>query len=344
MISDILYRLFPLVLFALLSHFYFQAVYQTDLLSVVDWWFNYISYTNYEVPIYMSLAFTILIFYGQVYTISRNVSALFPGKKISLIYMGKVSATDHLFKESSARDAAAVNIKSVQALSQYSFTDIYKTTVFIKDKVSRKLVIPHSRFSLGQLFFSILFFIAFLPLYLHLYHLLAHLIQIIPDKSYIDYDVLWHESFFILIQEYKPARFSDLHIDTVGFSLISLIFFISIIILGLLAQKCLPKAWITDEYTPDFKPSTLFSLPSTIQPNSKLVGLPVELYQHPTVKYIANVVFKFDYGFSSPVYVTYMLNKTEQEALQKQIMDKIRDKKTMELRLTEKLMLELINH
>ena len=96
---DIFYRLFPLALFLILSQLYFQHYYQIDLLSIIDWWLTYSSYTNLEVPVIMGLAFTVFVFYGQIYAISRNVSALFPGKHVELIYTGSISSTEAQFSK-----------------------------------------------------------------------------------------------------------------------------------------------------------------------------------------------------------------------------------------------------
>lgn len=180
-----------------------------------------------------------------------------------MIYTGKISASESLFQESSASNAASVSVRNVQ-LSPYFFTDLYKTTLFITDKVSRQLVIPHSRFSLGQLFFSSLFFIAFIPLYLHLYHLLAYLVDTNPAKDYVDFELLWHESFLTLIQSFMPEKVLEVHVNTLSFSLYSLILFILIMVIGCIVQATLPKSWRNDEYVPVFNEPNVLRLPSLV--------------------------------------------------------------------------------
>lgn len=56
---------------------------------------------------------------------------------------------------------------------------------------------------------------------------------------------------------------------------------------------------------------------------SKLSALPILLYPHPTINDIDNIVFKFDDGFSMPVYVTYAHNKVEHDVVKQKILASI---------------------
>ncbi|TEW51896.1 hypothetical protein [Psychromonas algicola] len=341
MVFKILYRCFPLFLFILIAHYYFQFIYQTDLLAVISWWFKYASYTDYEVPLIMSLAFAVLVFYGQIYSMSRNVSALFPGKKYKLIYTGNISTSESLFKESNANNAATATIKGLN-FSPYSFSEIYKQTAFIKDKVTGELVIPHSRFSVGQLFISSLFFTAFIPLYFFIFHLLAHLIGTKPDIDYVDFRSLWHEGLQAIIEQFLPMIEEGVRLNSIGLALVSLCFFVGMIILIVVIQKLLPNRWLSDNYQPKLTKHSFIRLPSNMQNNYQIMGCPIVIYDHPRVKEYFNIIFKFDYGLSIPIYVTCAYQKVDKKINKDIILENIKHKKSMSLRMTEKLTLELL--
>lgn len=342
MIFKILYRLFPLFLFMLIAHYYFQFIYHTDLLTVVSWWFKYASYTDYEILLMMVLAFAVLVFYGQIYSMSRNVSALFPGKKYKLIYTGNVSASESLFKESNANNAATAKVEGLN-FSPYSFSEIYKQTAFIKDKVTGKLVIPHSRFSIGQLFISSLFFTAFIPLYFFIFHLLAHLLGTKPDTDYVEFEALWHEGLQVIIDQYLPMIGEGNRLNSIGLALASLCFFVAMIILIVIIQKLLPNRWLSDNYQPKLIPHSFIRLPSNMQNHYKIMGCPIAIYDHPRVKEYFNIIFKFDYGLSIPIYVTCAHKKADEKINKETVLDNINHKKSMPLDITDELTLELLD-
>ena len=157
------------------------------------------------------------IFYVQVHVITRNILALFQGKKYPFIYTGNVSEEDSLFRGDSASEAIEISVKKFK-VSPYFFTDIYKETLFFKDKFTGQFKVLTHRFSIGRVLISILFIMLSLPTFVGFVHLLWFFLTIFAPNVIASSGVkeIWLDSI-------DPIYQSTLHLHQSTLSFISLI-------------------------------------------------------------------------------------------------------------------------
>ena len=95
----------------------------------------------------------------------------------------------------------------------------------------------------------------------------------------------------------------------------------------------MPKAWVSDEYKPKLVNNNFLNLPPSIRPNNVLVGYPIAI-----LPFKNKIIFKFERGFSLPIYIT-CIHQIKDELL---MINNIQLKKEMRVRITNQLTIELI--
>ncbi len=327
-LKDILSILLPFVLI----HLLLQHFYQTSLFSVVIWWFKYFFKMDYKEVVLIGVFFTFFAFWASIGSVIQNVSLAFHGEQHEMVYVGNISEDQSLLYH--AKDLTLAPIKEYNfTLPTTSFHNIYHKITFLRDKDTDRIGAPKSQFSWGSLSQVIWVMLILSPIFLGVLHALAYPVSVKAETMDFYPDIPLGDAFTALLQRYgiTPLKF-------VAFPII-------VIFLPLI----LPS--FSDNETSKFRANRAISLPMEISPNYLINALPVNSFREiidnisngpDTDTGMRNIIFKFEEGFTIPVYVSYKYDSKQQPKLEELANSNIQHGIPMKVKIRSDLSIELV--
>lgn len=326
---NIISTLLPLILL----HLIFLYFYQTNIFSIASWWFKNHAKTGYFGLAMMGLFFASLLVWVSFSSIIRDVTIAFNSETHEMIYVGEVEKnTSHLYHANNTQLAPIASLNTFD--NNLSFAPIYRTVTFKSDSRTQRLGVKNkfNSFSLISFLQTVLLIIGYAPLFL----IVAHAFALGPQIDEVDSELTWGESFW---QVYKPY----------GLNLKNLLVGSSLFIFGpIILIAFLPS---NNQFgSPPVLKDRAIGLPSFIHPGKRLFVEPVSSYKV-TVEGIENnndietnarvVIFKFEEGFSIPVYVSYHFSAEKHPTLFSTVNRLIESKRLMAVKIQADLSLKV---
>ena len=310
-------------------HLYIKSVYHISLGQLVSWWAKNFSHTESSTAIIVSFILIFLLFCLPFTSLMNSFYLGLFGEKQTLVYLGNSSASNSMYYKEYDFKKSTFEGYNIDQSYNFSFKGVNKLKYFIKDPGTNNIVGQKNKRLHPTAILSTFFFMVFFLLpALGVIHALTYPMYIDLNGSNAYFHGAAGKAFEIVLLDFKITK---------GISVF--------ILFGGLFMALFFSGKMPDEK--DSLPIT--PIPSHIKPYENISGTPIEiniLYDKKTnddgstTTYDSgyrNVIFKFDKGFKSSVYVTLNFDTKAYPELKEKIESNIASRIEMILVIDENL-------
>lgn len=329
-VKDIFAVLTPFVLIEL----YTRYIYNLSWVKVVPWWFK--NHGEVEsgvlgasiIAVFFAL-FAVWVTFGHM---TQTAYLLAFGEDHKLIYLGNHAEGKSQLIQTTQRGEQEVIKTSYRDHYNYSFDTIYTQAIFEREQGTSRIGSAKEAYSLYTVVRSAVFLTLFSLILIAAIHALIHPVASQLQSLAIPSDMDALQSFDEI---FRPLGGSVLRFSIAGFGILFLLAFVLIIA---------PSS----EYGPRVK-----SLPSGYISQATVVGMPIVQKRKISTSRLPSggtrdtdtgyrdTVFRFDQGFPEPVFVTLRYHQNDYPDAEISISQNIDQGRSMQLELTDQLMLKL---
>lgn len=311
---------------------FFRHFYQTNIFSVISWWFKYHPEIEYKAPLFMGFAFMFFAFWVTIGFFTQTVSLSFSSETHDLVYIGTIEKGDSLFVKPENIHLPPIQYHAFGGAKPYYFTNIFRKAKFLRDKGSDRLGAPVSEYTFNKLFSTIIIMVALFPLLILVLHNLAYLVSIKAETVDFEPDIHTMDAFIALLTQWKLDPFK-----LIGITIGSIIFFF------IFSYYSSNNDRIFD--------NRIIELPREITPGYEIEAIPINqkrrISESPGSSSFdtgfRTIIFKFNDIFPLPVYVSYYYDSAKRPNLEQLADINIKNGKRMKVKVLDDLSIEVVD-